>query len=739
MADLSFELGSVFLAAWEQVVKPGLVKLGNWGWQQKEWWAAGRRYADKIAQDYGTIRILGMAQPVPLPTIYTDVLILDKPIAYGRFSVEALEAEFTQRGRRWWGDSSDKRHTGTDLVANVNKLYLLGKPGAGKTTFLKYLALKASRGELRFPRKGQAGSEPKVPIFVTLRDWADKGGMLATYLARELEICGFPEAGGYLEALLKSGRALVLFDGLDEVTAAQDAKQKITAQIRDFARQYSDCHVVVTCRIAAKDYSFDQFTYMELADFTPQQVKAFVGHWFRPNDKKRDSMLAELARPEHEGIRELTNNPLLLTLLCLTYEETLHFPPHRVEIYEEALDALLKKWDSSRGIQRDEAYRNLSLGRKKKMLGRIAFAAFDRGRYFWPQDELARQLVDYLQKVPEAPAAVDIDGEAVLRAIAAQHGLLVERARGVYSFSHLTFQEYFTAQQIVENQGRGSLDRLVGHSHEDRWREVFLLVASRLDEADAFLGVWLRHLERLAAGDPTLIELLNWAALSRRGEPGAAPPALRAWYVWLARVLDLALARDRALDLARDLALDLARARALDRDRARDRARALGLGLALGLDLALARALALDFDLDLAFDYLMVMGEQYMILFGQLITKFKRTQKEALAQALQETQEQLIDWAQALRLPALRDALRSLVAPSASADEKAWQAFQARWRAIALEQRDLRAWQFTPAQEAILEAYLAGTQLLVACLKVAYVNDRAAIEAGILAPPGGGE
>lgn len=716
MADLSFELGSVFLAAWEQVVKPGLVKLGNWGWQQKEWWAAGRRYADKMAQDYGTIRVLGMAQPVPLPTIYTDVLILDKPIAYGRFSVAALEAEFTQRGRRWWGGSSDKRHTGTDLVASVDKLYLLGKPGAGKTTFLKYLALKASRGELRFPRKGQAGNEPKVPIFVTLRDWADKGGPLADYLARELEICGFPEADGYLEALLKSGRALVLFDGLDEVTAAQDEKQKITAQIRDFARQYSDCHVVVTCRIAAKDYSFDQFTYVELADFTPQQVEAFVGHWFRLDGKKRDSMLAELARPEHEGIRELTNNPLLLTLLCLTYEETLHFPPRRVEIYEEALDALLKKWDNSHGIQRDEAYRNLSLGRKKQMLGRIAFAAFDRGRYFWPQAELAGQLAEYVRRVPEAPAAVDIDGEAVLRAIAAQHGLLVERARGVYSFSHLTFQEYFTAQQIVENQGRGSLDRLVGHSHEDRWREVFLLVASRLDEADAFLGVWLRHLERLAAGDPTLIELLNWAALPRRGEPGAPPPALRAWYVWLALApnpapdRDRARARARALDIAR--ALDRALARALDRDLTRD----------------------LDLDLALAFDYLMVMGEQHTILFGLVGRRFGRTR----ARALQETQGQLIDWAQALRLPALRDALLSLVAPSANADKKAWQAFQARWRAIALEQRDLRAWQLTEAQEASLEKYLAGTQLLVACLKVANVNDRAAIEAGILAPPGGG-
>ena len=38
-------------------------------------------------------------------------------------------------------------------------------------------------------------------------------------------------------------------------------------------------------------------------------------------------MLDELARPDHAGIRDLGRSPLLLTLLCLNYAETLIFPP----------------------------------------------------------------------------------------------------------------------------------------------------------------------------------------------------------------------------------------------------------------------------------------------------------------------------------------------------------------------------------------------------------------------------
>ena len=39
---------------------------------------------------------------------------------------------------------------------------------------------------------------------------------------------------------------------------------------------------------------------------------------------------------------------------------------------------------------------------------------------------------------------------AVLKAIEAQHGIFSQRAQRIYSFAHLTFQEYFTAQYIAD-------------------------------------------------------------------------------------------------------------------------------------------------------------------------------------------------------------------------------------------------------------------------------------------------
>jgi predicted NACHT family NTPase len=81
-------------------------------------------------------------------------------------------------------------------------------------------------------------------------------------------------------------------------------------------------------------------------------------------------------------------------------------------------------------------------------------------------------------------AKLQRDSEAVLKAIEAQHGLLVERARGIYSFSHLTFQEYFTARYFVESSDSQALENLSSHITGKRWREVFLLTTEMLPNAE---------------------------------------------------------------------------------------------------------------------------------------------------------------------------------------------------------------------------------------------------------------
>ena len=158
--------------------------------------------------------------------------------------------------------------------------------------------------------------------------------------------------------------------------------------------------------------------------------------------------------------------------------------------------------------------------------------------------------------LPECPPpqtdVADIDGSAVLRAIAAQHGIFVERARGVYSFAHLTFQEYFAARYIYENEAKGTLKALIKmHVLEDSWREVFLLKASLLDDADEFFDVLISHASSLLPHKPNVNEMMHLSVdLEDKNESTPAHRlSMRSMVIYFSRDLALALDRARALDL----------------------------------------------------------------------------------------------------------------------------------------------------------------------------------------------
>ena len=519
-------------------------------WRSFQWKDAEAKYRARLREQHSTTRLFGNPKLIVIEDIFTDIYVLDRPTAFQRYDLVQLQ---NQSLRLEISLLREQRRPALDIAATEKRLYILGKPGAGKTTFLKFLTLQACAGKIR-----------KTPIFVSLKEWADSGLELIPFLVHVFEICAFPDAEAFIEHLLGKGGALVLFDGLDEVNQEGDQRAKMILTLTNFAKRYPETQICLTCRIAATDYSFTQFTYLEISNFDERQIQLFAAKWFEDEQNKLDRFLVELNKPENEGLRELGQTPLLLALLCLTFDEIGHFPLRRMDLYKEAIDALLRKWDASRGIRRDEVYHGLSIVRKEQMFARIAAQNFEAGTYFIRQDTLTAQINHYIQQLP----TVDVgdtgppDGEAILKAVEAQHGILVERAHGIYSFSHLTFQEYFTARYIVENAAYGAITRLIQHHVTDsRWHEVFLLIASMLDNADYFIDSLLRSAENLIQDDEMCISLLHWANEKTRTSQKAGPEACAIWlFVPLARALSLASKRVNAISghLARDTDLDRA-------------------------------------------------------------------------------------------------------------------------------------------------------------------------------------
>ncbi|WP_324235757.1 NACHT domain-containing protein [Okeania sp.] len=454
-----------------------------------------------ILDKCGTMKVLDMNQSIGLNDIYTNVNILEKITGRIRKDISQIYKEYNAENfeRFEIGEVSQERIPGIEIVKRYSKLMVLGKPGAGKTTFLKYLAIQCIDGYFL---------TNLVPIFITLRQFAeaDNQPTILEYITHFFSDDTVSDIE--IDSLFKNGRALILLDGLDEVREAD--YNHVLKQILHFSTQYSKNKFVITCRIAAREYNFDKFTDVQVADFDNEQINNFANNWFKSKNPEIGKKFIYKLQ-ENQPVKELATNPLLLTLLCLEFEDYLDFPTNRSELYERGVNILLSKWDAKRGIERDQVYKMLSLRRKEDLLSQVAVKTFERGDYFFKQKELQEKIVVYIENLPDAktdPEALLIDSEAVLKSIEAQHGLFVERARGIYSFSHLTFHEYFTARGIYATSN--GLKILVNHVSEIRWREVFLLVAGMLQNADEFLLLMKDKIDNLLAQDEILQSFLNW-------------------------------------------------------------------------------------------------------------------------------------------------------------------------------------------------------------------------------------
>ncbi len=234
-------------------------------YKEFKWNAAEETYRTKIKMLYGKMQVMGMAESVALSEIYVDAYVLSKQTAHQRYAIEELINRATDPEKQ----REAERVGSLKLVREKGNLFILGKPGAGKTTFLRRVAFNAAEGNI-----------DKVPIFLSLKEWSDSQLELMPFIERQFDICNFPEATLFVEKLLAAGQAIVLFDGLDEVNQADGQRAKQVLAIRDFAKKFDQAQCLITCRVAANEYTFEGFVYVEMADFDDDQVNQFVKNWF---------------------------------------------------------------------------------------------------------------------------------------------------------------------------------------------------------------------------------------------------------------------------------------------------------------------------------------------------------------------------------------------------------------------------------------------------------------------------
>ncbi|MCX6923466.1 MAG: NACHT domain-containing protein, partial [Verrucomicrobia bacterium] len=375
-------------------------------------------YLDWLINDCAPLKLRAIDQgaarsgrkPLGLTSVYVDLeltLRIPKKQSLATYlSKPQKEMVAALRAREQDSQREDRRVPVLEALAQHPRLVLLGAPGSGKSTLAAYLALslgEATQGRKksleRLGRWWKAG--PLLPVRVVLREFAaslpknirkGRAQHVWGFLETELKRLGLSTqtAEGLRQTAQGSG-ALFLLDGLDEARDASTRERMLEAVTEFAATAGANCRFLLTTRpyawAQAAAAQADWPDSYQLAEFSPGQIEAFVGHWFQAvqavgwiGQAEAGEKTANLRQAvQRADIQPLASNPLLLTLMATLLANRMRLPDDRADLYDEVVKLLLQRWsetsNADRGLLDALAIPSLTLDHIREVMQQLAYDA----------------------------------------------------------------------------------------------------------------------------------------------------------------------------------------------------------------------------------------------------------------------------------------------------------------------------------------------------------------------------
>lgn len=374
-------------------------------------------------------------------------------------------------------------------------LSVIGPPGSGKSTLLRHVAFTLAKGQ----RSSEApGSLMKIPVLVNLREHnfsksADVFN-LADIVRRSLVALDCQEPPSWVEVNLRHGKFAILLDGLDEIPDSSARIALVDWLVHQSSAQDGNLFVLTSRPFGYRENPIPGAMLVEVQPLAKKQISSFVVQWYRAissrshaSDNESSRLAAKagaadlLARLDRmPSLFELTANPLLLTMLVnVHYYRAGALPGSRAELYDEICDVFLAKRDQVRSIRID-----IPGPQKRAGLQMLAYEMMHRGITEAKANDAASWIQPALQRMTRVADPLEF-----FKNIEDSAGLLIEKERDLYSFAHLTFQEYLAAEFIRET---GKVEQIVSRVTDPWWRETIRLYAA-ISDATPVVDACLKH------------------------------------------------------------------------------------------------------------------------------------------------------------------------------------------------------------------------------------------------------
>ncbi len=327
--------------------------------------------------------------------------------------------------------------SGNDILEeflNKKRNVVTGTAGSGKTILLRRLFLDLAEEDMGV-----------FPVMVELRligltDVSDCS--IISFIHKCISNHSEQVDLNHLRTALEKGKLVLLLDGLDEIE--HSIRKKYEQEILEISSKYTKTAIVVSSRPDDCFGSWEEFHTYRTLPLSETEAADLISRIDYDNNIK--DKFSEVLPQLYERHKDFLSNPLLLTMMLLTYEQLAEIPEKIHIFYEQAFETLFHKHDAQKSLYKRKSYTGLPIDDFKHLFSAFCIITYSEKKFTLSENE----TIEYIKQA-NVMEGTNVDPQDFLRDLM-ESVCIIQKDGNYYTFTHRSFQEYFTAYYMSKSQ-----------------------------------------------------------------------------------------------------------------------------------------------------------------------------------------------------------------------------------------------------------------------------------------------
>lgn len=266
------------------------------------------------------------------------------------------------------------------------KIIITGTGGIGKSVMMKHFFLNILQNTYY------------IPVLIELRglnEFDEKNVNLIDYIYNVMDTLKFKLERKYFDYSLETGCYVILLDGFDEVK--NEISKQVTNQIFALSKKYPDNHYILSSRPLEEFIGWNQFEELCAESLSKKQALSLINK-IEYDQKIKENFYKELEDNLYDKYETFASNPLLLTIMLLTFENRASIPDKLNDFFEQAFTTLFHTHDATKGGYKRDIQSKLGYEDFKAVFSYFCFKSFFNSDYKFSENKVLEYIGGAKQK-----------------------------------------------------------------------------------------------------------------------------------------------------------------------------------------------------------------------------------------------------------------------------------------------------------------------------------------------------